>query len=44
MLNENFKVQNTIVAEITKTVDPYETHNEPSHMELQCLNYQHNTV
>ena len=44
------KAPNTTIAEFTNTVDPDETaHNEPSHLDLQCLLsslliFQHNTV
>ena len=32
------KVPNTTIAESESTVDPDETaHNEPSHLDLQCL-------
>ena len=44
------KVSNTTIAEFGNTVDPDETaHNEPSHLDLQCLpsivfDFQHDTV
>ena len=32
------KAPNTTIAELANTVDPDETaHNEPSHLDLQCL-------
>ena len=43
------KVPNTTIAEFANTVDPDETaHNEPSHLDLQCLPsslliFQHNS-
>ena len=34
------KAPNTTIAEFANTVDPDETaHNEPSHLDLQCLSY-----
>ena len=34
------KAPNTTIAEFANTVDPDETaHNEPSHLDLQCLPY-----
>ena len=35
-----YKRQNTTIAEFAHIVDPDETaHNEPSHLDLQCLSY-----
>ena len=39
------KAQNTTKAEFANTVDPDETaHNEPSYLDLQCLNFQSYTL
>ena len=37
-INLTLKAPNTTIAEFANTVDPDETaHNEPSHLDLQCL-------
>ena len=37
-LSLTFKAPNTAIAKFTNTADPDETaHNEPSHLDLQCL-------
>ena len=40
MVVKHLKVPNTTIAEFANTADPDETaHNEPSHLDLQCLSY-----
>ena len=39
------KAPNTTIVDFANTEDPDETaHNEPSHLDLQCLPPRHNTV